>query len=154
MPRALMVCMGNICRSPLAEGIARHHGARLHKDLSVDSAGTYDGHVGDPPDPRAQHVAKAHGLDISGLRARKLTAQDFLDFDWILVADDVNYRAAQAIMPSHARAKLAYLLDAHPDVQSGRLSRELPDPYYGDRRDFEHVYDLLDKALSAWVDEL
>lgn len=154
MPRALMVCMGNICRSPLAEGIARHHGARLHKDLSVDSAGTYGGHVGDPPDYRAQQVAKAHGLDISTLRARKLTAQDFLDFDWILVADDVNYRAAKTLMPSNARAKLAYVLDDHPEVQSGRLSRELPDPYYGDYRDFEQVYALLDKALSAWVEKL
>lgn len=154
MPRVLMVCMGNICRSPLAEGIARHHATRLGKEISVDSAGTYGGHVGDPPDSRAQDVAKARGVNIADLRARKLTAQDFFDFDWILVADDINYRAAQALMPKDATACLGYLLDSHPDVQSGQLARELPDPYYGSRRDFESVYDLLDAALSAWVEKL
>ena len=152
--RVLLVCMGNICRSPLAEGILRHHAARLGKNIETDSAGTYGGHRGDPPDSRAQKVAKVHGIRIDDLRARTLSAQDFHDFDHILVADDVNFTAIKRLAPANARAKIAYMLDSHPEVQSGRVPRELPDPYYGDLGDFEHVHALLDEALVAWLEAL
>ncbi|MDO4777451.1 MAG: low molecular weight protein-tyrosine-phosphatase [Cardiobacteriaceae bacterium] len=152
--RVLLVCMGNICRSPLAEGILRHHAARLGKAVATDSAGTYGGHRGDPPDSRARKVAKAHGISIDDLRARTIRAEDFHEFDHILVADDVNHAAVSALAPSKARAQIAYMLDRHPGVQSGRVPRELPDPYYGDLRDFEHVHALLDEALAAWLEAL
>ena len=150
--RVLLVCMGNICRSPLAEGLLRHHAARLGKPLATDSAGTYGGHSGEPADSRARAVAKAHGLSIDDLRARALCRDDFYQFDHILVADDRNYRAVLAKKPADSRAHIAYMLDSHPDVDSGKIPRELPDPYYGDDSDFEHVYALLDTALAAWVE--
>lgn len=154
MTRVLLVCMGNICRSPVAEGIVRHYAAQRGKTVFTDSAGTYGGHEGEPPDSRAIQTAKSRGIDISDLRARPLRAEDFADFDIILVADEANYRAALARKPANARAHLGYMLDWHPDVATGKLPREVPDPYYGGRKDFEHVHNLLDTALAAWVDTL
>lgn len=151
MTRVLLVCMGNICRSPLAEGILRHHAKLQGKDIGTDSAGTYGGHRGNPPDSRARAVAKAHGLSIDDLRARTISSRDFHDFDHILVADARNYSAVSALIPEGARAKIAFMLEHHPAVQSGAISHELPDPYYGDNRDFEQVYALLDEAIAAWV---
>ncbi|MDO5090063.1 MAG: low molecular weight protein-tyrosine-phosphatase [Cardiobacteriaceae bacterium] len=148
--RVLLVCMGNICRSPLAEGILRHHAARLGKDVQTDSAGTYGGHIGDPPDARARQVAKAHGFSIDDLRARTLSAQDFHDFDHILVADATNFAAVKRLAPANARARIAYMLERHPHMAGS----EVPDPYYGDIRDFEHVHALLDAGLVAWLEAL
>ena len=149
--RVLLVCMGNICRSPLAEGVVREQAKKQGKRIITDSAGTYGGHSGDAPDIRARKVAKAYGFSIDDLRARQIRAQDFHDFDVILVADAHNHAAVSAKAPAGARARIAYMLDSHPDVQAGKVPRELPDPYYGDEADFEHVLALLDKALSAWV---
>ncbi|RMH44610.1 MAG: low molecular weight phosphotyrosine protein phosphatase, partial [Gammaproteobacteria bacterium] len=93
--KILMVCLGNICRSPLAEGILRHRlDAMGRDDVLVDSAGTSAYHVGEPPDPRSMAVAERHGIDIRGLRARQLTAEDGNQFDWILVMDDQNLASA------------------------------------------------------------
>lgn len=149
--RVLLVCMGNICRSPLAEGILREQAKAQGKDIFTDSAGTYGGHSGDAPDARARKTAKKHGFSIDDLRARQITAEDFHDFDHILVADARNHAAVMAKAPGNARARVAYMLDTHPDVAKGKLPRELPDPYYGDEADFERVHTLLQEALIAWV---
>lgn len=149
--RVLLVCLGNICRSPLAQGIVRHHAARLHKAIATDSAGTYGGHHGDAPDARARAVAKAHGISIDDLRARRIRPSDFANFDYILVADRSNYEDVCALAPADSRATIAYMLD--PEGKSG-AAPPVPDPYYGDKNDFEQVYQMLDRALGAWVERL
>jgi len=136
----LFVCMGNICRSPTAEGVFRQlvRSAAPGLPVTIDSAGTHGYHVGDPPDPRAQAAALRRGLDISGLRARALTAADFEHFDHILVMDQRNLNDALAIAPAAGRPRLGLLLDYAPD----QPMREVPDPYYGGAADFERVLDL------------
>jgi protein-tyrosine phosphatase len=141
--RVLFVCMGNICRSPLAEGIARVRARAAGLDFEFDSAGTHAYHVGEPPDPRAREVARRRGTPIDDLRARQATAADFRDFDLILAADRSNLAALERIRPGDARAEVALLLP-----KSGRTG-EVPDPYYGDEAGFESVFDLLDDALGA-----
>lgn len=143
--RILFVCMGNICRSPLAEGIARAHAARFDEPFEFDSAGTADYHIGAAPDPRAASLARRRGAPIDALRARQVTVQDFHDFDLILAADRRNLRALQALAPSGACAEIALLLDwadaGAPD--------EVPDPYYGDDAGFERVFELIYTAMPA-----
>ena len=144
--------MGNICRSPTAEGVFRALASRLAPDLKVeaDSAGTHDYHVGDPPDVRAQRVAAAHGVNISGLRARLLTVQDFDHFDLVLVMDRQNRDAVLAIAPPQRHERVRLLLDYAPDQ---RL-REVPDPYYGERSDFELVFELTYQAAQGLLRSL
>jgi protein-tyrosine phosphatase len=128
-----MVCLGNICRSPLAEGAMRHHAVQLGLDIIVDSAGTGDWHIGHPPDKRALEVAKRlGGIDISGLRARQVHTNDFHRFEHIFAMDAQNLRNLCTIAPNGASAKLALLLDHLP----GREGQSVADPYYGDVEDF------------------
>jgi len=150
--RVLFVCMGNICRSPLAEAICRSLAQRLVPQLvlQVDSAGTHGYHVGRPPDVRAQEVARARGLDLSGLRARQLVREDFERFDWILVMDEDNHAAALALAPPGQRARLRLLLDFAPHLSL----REVPDPYYGGLSDFERVYELTEQAVRGLLQAL
>jgi low molecular weight protein-tyrosine phosphatase len=138
--RILFVCLGNICRSPTAEGVFRHLLAQDAPELQVevDSAGTADYHVGEPPDLRSQRAAMRRGIDLGGLRARQVVPADFAHFDFILAMDRGNLRELETMRPKVSRARLQLFLEYAPDM--GRL--EVPDPYYGDAGAFEAVLDL------------
>jgi len=150
--RLLMLCMGNICRSPMAEGAlrARLHVAGLAGDVEVDSAGTGGWHAGEPPDARAVATAAAHGIDIAGLRARKLLAGDFERFDWILCADRDNLAQAQARKPITSHGRPVLLLE----WAGRRVRREVPDPYEGGPRDFARAWALVDDAAARIVERI
>lgn len=148
----LVVCLGNICRSPMAEGIlrARIEQSALSGRVLLDSAGTGDWHVGRPPDPRAIATAARHGVDIAGLRGRQLSSADFDRFDWILCADSSNLRNVRALAPRRARAQSALLLE-----WSGQgAGEELPDPYTCDDAQFDRVWRMLDRAADGAVERL
>jgi protein-tyrosine phosphatase len=147
--KILFVCLGNICRSPTAEGVLRHRVSQATPALQVqvDSAGTAGYHIGDPPDPRSQRAALRRGIDISGLRARQISRSDFSSFDLILAMDRGNLRDLEAKRPNRSRAKLQLFLEYAP--QTGRL--EVPDPYYGGSADFELVLDLCDAAARGLI---
>jgi protein-tyrosine phosphatase len=140
----LFVCLGNICRSPTAEGVLRHLAALEAPGLAleIDSAGTADYHIGAPPDPRSQRAALRRGIDISGLRARQVATDDFTGFDLILAMDAGNLRELQAMQPRNSRAKLQLFLEYAPEQEL----RDVPDPYYGDSAAFEKVLDLTTAA--------
>jgi protein-tyrosine phosphatase len=150
-----MVCMGNICRSPTAEGVLRQLLAERAPDLGavVDSAGTHGYHVGDPPDDRAIAHAMRRGVDLRACRARRLVAEDFERFDWVLCMDEANLRAAGRIRGESGpvgSAELRLLLDFAP---AGSAS-EVPDPYYGGDEDFERVLDLVAVGSLGLIGEL
>lgn len=145
--KILMVCLGNICRSPMAHGILRNRIKEKGLDWEVDSAGTGHWHVGEAPDSRAAAVASAGDIDISDLRARQLEEDDFYEYDWILVMDDSNYKNALSIAPGDAKAHLQRLTDFHPDPKVNRV----PDPYL--EGGFEHVFQLVHTAVDHWIDE-
>jgi len=148
----LFVCLGNICRSPTAEGVFRHllsqQAPRLKVD--VDSAGTADYHIGAAPDPRSQQAAKRRGIDLSGLRARQIGDADFTRFDLILAMDRDNLRELEARAPQGSRAKLRLLMDYAPQLGV----TEVPDPYYGRAAAFELVLDLCAEACRGLLAEL
>lgn len=131
--RVLFVCLGNICRSPLAEAAFRREAERLGLEVEIDSAGTGDSHVGRGPDPRAQAVAKRHGVDIAHLLARQVSAEDFRRFDHIVAMDSVNMRDLRALRPKDATAELTLLLD-HVE---GRAGQAVADPYHGEDAGFD-----------------
>lgn len=141
----LFVCLGNICRSPLAEGILRHLASEngRHQDFVIDSAGTGGWHVGDPPDSRAIAVAAGHDIDISQLKARKVSTSDFDRFDLILALDRNNLRTLQEIAPPACRARIALF-----SMQAFGTVEDVPDPYYGSTADFEAVYRLLYRGCA------
>ena len=145
--RVLMVCMGNICRSPTAHGVLtqRVADAGLGDRIVVDSAGTHDYHVGRPPDERAQQHAARRGVDLSAQRARQLTARDFDAFDLVLVMDDANEQAARALCPPAQRHRLRRLTD----FCTRHRASEVPDPYYGGAAGFEAVLDLVEDACDG-----
>lgn len=148
--RLLIVCLGNICRSPMAEGAlrARLREAGLADAVHVDSAGTGGWHAGQPPDPRAIACASRHGVELGQLRARQLRPGDFSGFDWILCADQENLRDVRALGPASARARAALLLP-----WAGHAGDAIPDPYEGGAPDFEHVWRLVDAAARTAVRE-
>ncbi|MBU8978160.1 MULTISPECIES: low molecular weight protein-tyrosine-phosphatase [unclassified Lysobacter] len=150
--RLLVVCLGNICRSPVAEGVLRARIAvsTLAGRVELDSAGTGDWHVGEPPDRRAVANAAQHGIDISGLRARQLASVDYRRFDWVLCADRANLRDVRARAPADAHARIDLLLDWAGMAGEG----EIPDPYTGGAAQFEHVYQLLDRAADGVIARL
>ena len=133
----LFVCLGNICRSPLAEAAFRREAGRLGLDVEIDSAGTGDWHIGYPPDPRAAAVAARNGIDISHLEARLVTPDDFRRFDHIVALDSKNLADLEALRPSGAKARLSLLLD-HVE---GREGQAVADPYYGDDSHFDRAWD-------------
>lgn len=149
-PAILFLCLGNICRSPLAEGAARAAFAEAGVDARLDSAGTGDWHVGRPPDARAQAEAQRHGVDISGLRGRQLRRSDFHDFDLILAADEANIRDALAIRPADATAALKLMFDIVP----GRAGEGVTDPYYGTDEGFAATWDDVSAVAAALVASL
>jgi protein-tyrosine phosphatase len=129
----LFVCLGNICRSPLAEAAFRREAEAIGLDVEIDSAGTGDWHIGHPPDSRATAVAKRNGIDIGHLRARRVTADDFRRFDHIVALDEQNLADLQRIRPADGTAELSLLLD-HVE---GRQGQAVADPYYGDEGHFD-----------------
>jgi len=150
--RVLFVCLGNICRSPTAEGVLRDLVAREAPLLAidVDSAGTADYHIGSPPDPRSRRAALRRGIDLSGLRARQVSREDFHGFDFVLAMDHDNLRELKALCPRNARAKLGLFMSYAPEA--GRL--DVPDPYYGGDSDFEAVLDLTTAASRGLLSAL
>jgi len=147
--RLLFVCMGNICRSPTAEGVMRAKAAAAGLELEVDSAGTHGYHVGEPPDERSQAHARRRGVELSGLRARRLEVLDFERFDWVLVMDDDNLARAAAICPPARRQRLQLFL---PHALGAQAPRAVPDPYYGGAEGFERVLDLVEQACDALIE--
>ena len=147
----LFVCLGNICRSPTAEGVFRKLAADadLGGRVRADSAGTAGYHEGAPPAARAAAAAKARGFDLGGIRARRVTAEDFHAFDLILAMDEDNLADLRRSAPADARARLALLLDYAPE----RGVRSVPDPYYGGKNGFEQVLDLVIEACAGLVEE-
>jgi protein-tyrosine phosphatase len=145
--RVLFVCLGNICRSPTAEAVMRDLVARLAPTLAVevDSAGTHAYHVGDPPDRRTQAAALRRGIDMSGLRARVVEAQDFARFDLILAMDEGNLAHLLQMAPAAQRTRVRLFLDYAPQLEISAV----PDPYYGGPSGFEHVLDLSEAAARG-----
>ena len=146
-PSVLLVCLGNICRSPLAESALRAAATAAGIAMTVDSAGTGDWHVGEPPDRRAQAIARRHGAEISDLRARQVGEDDFRRFDRILALDRRNLAALRAIAPPDGAATLALLMDGVP----GREGEDVHDPYYGDESGFEATWEDVTAAAEAIV---
>ncbi|WP_310622202.1 low molecular weight protein-tyrosine-phosphatase [Flexibacterium corallicola] len=138
------MCLGNICRSPLAEGLFRHHvqSAGLQNKFQIDSAATSQWHLGEQPDERSVESAWRHGIDISSLRSRQLHASDFDRFDWIVAMDQANLDVIKKNAPEPCKANLQLLLDA-PD------KRDVPDPYFGGADGFEKVFSLIDKGTLS-----
>ena len=149
--RVLFVCLGNICRSPLAEGVFLHlvREAGLADRFEVDSAGTGDWHVGERPDARAAAVALRHGVELPS-RARQVTRDDLDTFDHVLAMDRENLRELERMARPGARAEIR-LLRAHDPVRDGD---DVPDPYYGGPSGFDLVYDMVHRSCSALLDEL
>lgn len=150
--RVLCVCLGNICRSPTAEVILRHYAAEAGLDVEVDSAGTSNYHPNKAPDLRSQKHGKARGYDLSVLRARQITPEDFAAFDLILAMDHENLSDLQDYyrrlgQPERFTAQLALMSQHDPEYPQ----QAVPDPYYGEAHDFERVIDQCESAALAWV---
>jgi len=150
--RILMVCLGNICRSPTAEAMLRRklHEAGLDDRVEVDSAGTSDYHVDSPPDRRAVAHGERRGLHMQQLRGRRVERADFDRFDFILAMDEDNLADLERIRPAGSRAKVALLMSFAPDAGA----REVPDPYLGGAEGFEHVLDLTAAAADGFLASL
>lgn len=141
----LFVCLGNICRSPLAEAALRQECADAGLNVIIDSAGTGDWHVGQPPDERAQAAAVRNGIDIGHLRARQVTAADFHDFDHIIALDNQNLRDLSAMRPAKADSKLSLLFDH----VAGRAGEDVADPYYGEAAAFDQTWAEVTDAAAT-----
>ena len=150
--RILFVCMGNICRSPTAEAVARKKAqlAGLADLIEFDSAGTHSYHIGDAPDERAIAAGAKRGYDLTPLRARKFEASDFTRFDYVLALDDENLAHLAWLCPKENRARLKRLLDFAP----GCKTRDVPDPYYGNVDGFNRVIDLVEQGVDGLMTEL
>mgnify|MGYP006282781821 CR=1 FL=1 len=146
-----MVCLGNICRSPMAEGIVRDRIDELDLEIELDSAGTGDWHVGEAPDKRARANMKQNGHDISDLRARQFTSEDFNAFDRIFVMDRSNYDNVVSLAANDDdKAKVDLFLN----LASPGSDAEVPDPYFGGESGFQHVYELLTEATDRLMEEM
>ena len=151
MINVLFVCMGNICRSPSAEGYFRHivEEANLTDLINIDSAGTHAYHIGSPPDTRAQLAAKKRGLDLSHLRGRKVEENDFNKFDYVLGMDKSNYSDLMEVAGGEADNLHLFLAFANNFTE-----QEVPDPYYGGDQGFEHVLDLIEDASRGLLQHI
>ncbi len=150
MPSILFVCLGNICRSPLAEAALREEARRRDLDLIVESAGTGDWHAGEPPDERAVAVAARHGVDIAAYRARQVTRADFTRFDHIVALDHNNLKNLRGLAPADATAQLSLLLDHVP----GRQGQGVVDPWFGEAEGFDVTWAEVTAAARGLADTL
>lgn len=150
--KVLFVCLGNICRSPTADGVFQKYvkDAGLADKIQVDSAGTAGWHQGRAPDPRTIAAAKKRGIDLSVLRARQVQQKDFAEFDYILAMDKVNLQDLISMMPADYAGQLGLLLE----FSGQQKYREVPDPYHGDDRGFELVLDLIEDAAKGLLDSI
>jgi protein-tyrosine phosphatase len=150
--RILFVCMGNICRSPSAEGVFRNLLAARAPQLQIelDSAGTHDYHVGEPPDRRTIAAARRRGIDLAALRARTVRASDFTYYDLIVAMDEENLRELRSRAPAAAHSRLRLMMEFAPSA----TMRAVPDPYYGTAQGFEQVLDLLEEAAEGLLQEV
>ena len=150
--RLLFACLGNICRSPMAEGVFRRvaeDAGQLHL-FEIDSAGMGDWHKGEAPDHRAQKAALGRGVDISGQSSRKIELEDFDDFDLILAMDGSNISDLQDVAPHAARHKIRRFLDYAPHLDA----EDVPDPYHGGEAGFDHALDLIEAAAKGLLEDL
>jgi len=147
----LFVCMGNICRSPTAEGVFRHHvsGAGMDENVVADSAGTHAYHEGEPPDSRAMAAAERRGMSLEGIRARRVADDDFERFDFIIAMDEDNLFRLKEQAPPEYHSKLRLFLEFSTSDE-----REVPDPYYGGAAGFERVLDLVEDASRGLLETL
>lgn len=150
--KVLFVCMGNICRSPTAEGVFTKllKEQDLEEYFVIDSAGTHAYHNGEPPDQRAQHAALERNIELTHLRARKVEMEDFENFNFLLAMDDDNYAALMDACPEEYKDKISYFLDFAPQLHT----REVPDPYFGGKYGFERVLDLAEAASVGFLSML
>lgn len=148
--KVLFVCMGNICRSPTAEGVftKKVKDRGLDEHFELDSAGTHAYHVGEPPDPRADKSAAKRGVSISHLRARKVNSEDFSEFDFVLAMDKHNYQILEELCPEDLQYRLSLFMNHAPHLDVA----EVPDPYYGGSQGFERVLDLIEAASDGLLD--
>jgi len=152
MMNVLFICMGNICRSPMAEGVFRREIARagLLDKVNIDSAGTHSYHIGSKPDQRAQNAANKRGVNISGLRGRQVADVDFENFDYILAMDTANLNNLKRRAPARLHGKLRLLLSysrKYPNL-------DVPDPYYGGISGFEENLDMIEDAVQGLIKEI
>lgn len=146
--KILMVCLGNICRSPLAEGILRNKVEEAGLNWVVDSAGTANYHVGEPPHHLSQKIAKLHGIDISQHKGRQFVKEDFERFDFIYVMDEDNYADVKTIAKNYfTEKKIDLILNASFPNQN----KNVPDPWYGTEEGYHKVYDMLNKACEVII---
>jgi protein-tyrosine phosphatase len=151
--KVLFVCMGNICRSPLAEGVFKHlvTNAGLADRFEIDSAGTSSYHIGDPPDARTTSVARARGIELTGA-ARQIEQADLRDFHYILVMDAENMARVQQLRKNAAGAQVRMLRDF--DDEASDANRDVPDPYYGGPRGFEEVHDIVERSCARLLEHI
>lgn len=150
--KVIFICMGNICRSPTAEAVFRHYveSAGLSGHIAIDSAGTHDYHIGDPPDLRTQRAAQQRGFDMSALRGRQVEPGDFHRFDYVLAMDKANLAILQRLAPQGSTTQAQLFLEyAHHHAE-----REVPDPYYGGADGFERVLDMVEDAAQGLLQEI
>jgi len=151
MKKVLMVCLGNICRSAMAQGILENKIKQQNLSLEVDSAGTSSYHIGDNPDYRAQEKTLSYDIDISRQEARQFTISDFKEFDYIFAMDNINYKDITKLAKTeNDKNKVKLFLElSYPNEK-----KDVPDPYYGGDEGFENVYQLLDEACNVFIKEI
>ena len=152
MVKVLFVCMGNICRSPTAQGVFERLVAdnKLVEYIEIDSAGTHAYHIGERPDERASAAALKRGIDLSTQKARRVSADDFHVFDYVIAMDSSNYEDLASKCPTEHETKLSLFLEYAEDLEA----TEVPDPYYGGATGFERVLDLIEKASAGLLAEI
>jgi protein-tyrosine phosphatase len=157
MIQVLFICMGNICRSPTAEGVFRHHIQKLgikegyHGDIYIDSAGTTSFHTGHEPDPRSTATAALHGIDLSGIQSRQVSRDDFEDYDYILAMDHENVKNLKKIGAKEFHHKIHLFMHF---AKGEPALDEVPDPYYGEGDGFTYVYEIVDRASLGLIEHL